>query len=296
MKKPLLLIILSLAVVITAGDFSIRFYRKAQQEKIFQGQIGELLALSGVDRVKEFHERVDLMRNFINKNSFHKIDAAFYATWRDDTKLAGEVIDYVKKGAAEPPHLECSTRSHLLLNMYRAAGYEARSIVVFRLAEELPSHTFVEVYDPAEKQWEIQDPDYNIYWRRIKIGPGPEKRTAISDMLGKYAAAEACGEGRCGPDHIARKVRIVPFLAPYFKIASIIDRERNERLSLYAPGVDPNATYKAGNRTGTFCALIAKNCRDGFMPAVQHPGKAGRGLIAPGTVLAETAAFPLAVK
>ena len=258
--------------VATASIFSIPAWRKFQRDRKYDVQLDQLLTASGVLAQTDFYTRVDRLRSFISENSVHKIDDDFYKIWRDETKVANAVLEHVRRPDQPLAHLECSTRSYLVGHLYEKLGYSVRTVVVFMPADKLPSHTFIEVLNPATKRWEIEDTDYNIYWRRnmnsnAQGAPDTAPRANIVDILKAPESSEPCNGDVCGA-RVKRDGRPVSeTLHPYLKIASILDRAKDFRATIYADAVDPKARYHYDGRFGKFCALIGKNCENGFLPA-----------------------------
>jgi hypothetical protein len=236
---------------------------KLKRDIVYERQVRTLLAASGAESKTDFHARADAVRIFVNDNSMHKMDKEFYAIWRDRTKVAGAVLDYSQGRAHQPAHLECSTRQDILHAMLESLGYRTRTVVLYKAAPDLPSHTFLEILNPQTQRWEVEDPAYDIYWRHRKSGA----RASIVDVMRNPKEFEPCGRKSCGWAQKSREGLKAKVLRPYFGIVTLIDRVRHVRVSLYAAGINPKAVYndKKG-APAPFCALKPKECRDGFIP------------------------------
>ena len=75
--------------------------------------VQEIISLLDLESTPEFHQRLDKVRTFINDNSIHKIDRAFWVNHANPSSFAAGLLAHAK-GVAEPVHMECSTRTNLL--------------------------------------------------------------------------------------------------------------------------------------------------------------------------------------
>lgn len=260
-KKHCFLAVLAIAVLAGVGFAARDTVADWRKERILSAQIQEILSLTKADEAADFHEKADGLRMLVTNNSQHRIDADFYKLWRDQTLIAGAVLDYMHGRRGELPHLECSARTGLLNHLYDAAGYRSRVIVLWAPDKNLASHTLLEVLNPETGRWEIEDPDHDVYWRNKKT----MLRASAPDLIADPEAHEPCDPQGCGWAYMeAHKPRAL-ILRPYLKIASLIDKPGDMRLTVYGEGVDPARSYTLNGETGTFCGLVQKNCRDGFM-------------------------------
>lgn len=257
-------IIVGLSLVLLLASIPLGFSKakELQKDRLYKEQIKELIKLSNVEKLTAFQERTDSLRTFIATNSSHNMDEEFYSIWRDQTAIANVVLAYIKGERKDLPHLECSTRTGLVASLYRELGYRTRGIVVFNTSDQLASHTLLEVQNPETKNWELQDTDYNIFWRHKESG----KRASIIDLMKDPQMHEPCNNSKpCGWDDGEAGHKNAENLLNYLGIASIIDKQINRRLSVYAKDTDPENIYNtAQNGTGSFCDVWKKNCRQGF--------------------------------
>lgn len=255
--------ILILAVAALAiGGF--RHWQKAVQAQHYQQIIGQLTEHAGLFGLAAAPSVVfDRARMFVNDHSTHNIDAAFFALWRAPERVATAVLAHAQGHLTEKPHLECSTRTHVLSGILRTLGFATRQVVLYDHTRQLASHTLLEVLNPQTQRWEIEDPDYDIYWRHKASG----KRASITAVVAAPEQHEPCGRAQCGWDQPSSEGQTPEFLRPYLHLASIIDKERPRRVSFYHAEFDPAQQFTYAERTGTFCELLRKNCRDGFVPA-----------------------------
>ena len=220
-----------------------------------------MVEMSAAPKAASASEKFDTVRTFIHDHSVHIIDDEFYANWRDRMKMALLVYGHASKQLDDYPHMECSTRASLMRDMLKSLGYRTRSVVISAPSKNLASHTFLEAYNPDTKQWEVQDPDYDIYWGNPQTGT----RASIIDVMNAPENFSPCGrDGVCAWNHTTREGTSAEILSLYLPIVTIIDKHAGERFTLYGHTVDPKATYTFNGKTGTFCETQKKNCKNGF--------------------------------
>jgi hypothetical protein len=202
--------------------------------------------------------RADAIRLFINTHSAHRIDDEFYSYWHDMPQM----MTMMDRRAARPspradraprPHMECSTRSVMMYHMLRLAGVEARFVVVHANRINRENHTFLEIKNPADGRWTVQDPDANVYWR---FDDG--RRAGVDDLLREPVrktfmpcrAAEDCGYD----DYINV---FVPHLG-----AALIINPRAERVTLLhnPQRIDWYHVMRSTRNEWRFCALYEGGC------------------------------------
>ena len=223
----------------------------------------ELTSLIAFDERDDFHARLDKVRVFVNDNSIHKIDEAFRATHASGS-FPASVLNYATGVSAEPPHMECSTRSNLMAGMLRSLGYRTRIVVVFDTDTNLQSHTFIDVMNPTTELWESQDADYDIYWRRNG------DRISVVDYSEEIDKIEPCGRSNCGWNHTSREGFKAKKLRNYIDIVSVTDKHAEKRFSRYTSRANLSRIYIKGSNRGTFCEIEAKRCDVGFDKALSH--------------------------
>lgn len=202
--------------------------------------------------------RADAIRLFVNAHSVHRIDDEFYSYWHDMPYL----MTMMDKRAALPaprvdraprPHMECATRSVMMYHLLRLAGIEARFVVVHANRINRENHTFLEVRDPADGRWTVQDPDANVYWR---FADG--RRAGVKDLLREPVrknfmpcrAAEDCGYN----DYI-------DVFVPHLAAALIIDPRADDVTLLHNPQrVDWYNVMRSTRNEWTFCVLYKGEC------------------------------------
>src|SRR6188472_510125 len=72
------------------------------------------------------HElRFEALRHFLHTHSRHVPDDEYRTLVGDAKAITSAIIDYAEGRRAEPPHLICGSRAHLLVDLYRRQGYRA---------------------------------------------------------------------------------------------------------------------------------------------------------------------------
>ncbi len=156
------------------------FPRSTVDQTIIKGLAQDLATYVGISPDESFHGKVDAVRTFIHSNSIHQIDAEFYSYWHDIPTLMTMLATYAKNPEASyQPHFECSSRSAVMYWLLKAFDIRSRMIVVYPFEDVVLSHTYLEVYNPETENWEIQDPDYNVYWVFSKTN----ERASTEDLL-----------------------------------------------------------------------------------------------------------------
>jgi hypothetical protein len=140
-------------------------------------------------------------------------------------------------------------------------GLATRRVDVYDAAN-LRSHTFLEVLNPDTGAWETQDPDYDIYWRRA----GSPERVSIAEAAGDLDNVVPCGRTGCRWSISSREGTRAELLRDYLDFIVVRERASSRRFTVHTARADPAKVYEHRSRTGTFCDVLAKNCRDGLFP------------------------------
>jgi hypothetical protein len=248
-----------LAAIVAVGWFAIGVIGEWRREQLADSYVKEIVARLDLGSTPGFSERLDKVRIFINDHSRHKMDAAFWANHGNPAAFAAGVLAHAK-GEAKPVHMECSTRSNLMGRILKELGYETRIIAIFDSHTNLKSHSFIEVLNPDTKQWETQDPDYDIYWRSKISG----ERVSLAEAAETMDEIEPCGRNACGWYNPSREGHKAENLKAYLDIISITEKEKSARHALYTSRADLARSYRKGSKTGLFCDVEAKRCQGGF--------------------------------
>ncbi len=246
-------------LVLGASWFAVKAIRERQAARQTNAQVQKIISFLDLKAMSDFHQQLDQLRGFINDHSVHKMDEAFFANRGNAAAYAEGVMAHAK-GAAEPVHMECSTRTNLMGLVLHEVGYQIRVVAIFNSRTNLNSHSFLEVMNPETGRWETQDADYDIYWR----SKDSDERISLADAAESIDGIEPCGREACGWDHESREGIKVKKLKPYLDIIGITDKRRDIRYALYTSRTDLNWTYRKGSKRGPFCQVEAKRCKQGF--------------------------------
>jgi len=250
----------SAAIVLAAAWFAVDWIGERQSVSQADAHVQEIISLLDLTAMLDFHQRLDKVRTFINDNSVHKPDKAFWANHGNAASFAAGVIAHARQTAPEPIHMECSTRSNLMVRILRALGYRTRIVAIFDSRTNLRSHSFLEVMNPETGRWETQDADLDIYWRSKDSG----ERISLADAAESIADIEPCGRNACGWDHQSREGLKAEKLKPYLDIIGISDKRSGMSYALYTSRADLGWIYSKGRKRGAFCEVEAKRCQQGF--------------------------------
>jgi len=227
----------------------------------YQAAAMEIVGLIELPPGADFHTKVDAVRTFINDHSRHEADAEFYADWRTPYVMAEKVVAYARGIRSAPAHMECSTRTALASAVLRGMGFATRRIDIYDAAT-LNSHSFLEVRNPDTGSWEVQDPDYDIFWRRASSA----ERVSTLEVAGRLEDVVPCGRTGCGWSISSREGIQAKDVRVYLDFIVVRERTPSRRFTMHTVRADPAKVYSYRSRTGTFCEVLAKNCRDGFFP------------------------------
>ena len=269
--KRLLLGIASSALIGGAIWLAVDWLYEKRMTARADAHVQEILSMLDLAAMPDFHQRLDKVRTFISDNSVHKIDGAFRANQGRPDSFLGGLLAHAKGTAAEPIHMECSTRTIAMERIFKALGYDTRIIAIFNsepsrrpqhAQENLRSHSFLEVMNPKTKRWETQDADYDIYWRSKSSG----ERISLADSAQSVDDIEPCSRSDCGWNY-ARKAEN---LIQYLDIVSITAKEKALRFAMYTSRAKLNRIYSKGRKRGTFCEVEAKRCKRGFYDITKY--------------------------
>jgi hypothetical protein len=250
--------------VIYLGGRAALDWRRA---RLMDDRADEIIALMRIPPQSDFHQTVDAVRMFINDHSQDKVDAVFRAMNGNKVAFADGVIAHARDPSLERVHMECSTRTNLFGRVLRRMGYETRTIALFKAKGGYTSHSFLDVLNPEAKRWETQDADYDLYWVSLASG----ERVSLAEAAGNLDDLRPCGRSLCGWDVVSRDGHRPKSLVKLLDILSVTSKERDVRYSVYTPRANVEQIFDIGGRTGTYCQVMAKRCRDGFHPIGEVP-------------------------
>jgi hypothetical protein len=136
----------------------------------YERDLASIVGLVHAQRFATERERADFVRDWVHRNSVHQIDAD-HDRYAFDTRRVLSMVWSTYRDGAEPAHLSCGPRALLMRRILEELGIESRVTMVFTDDfSEVMSHTFLGVYDRDSKRWEIQDPDFNVYYESAATG------------------------------------------------------------------------------------------------------------------------------
>ncbi len=148
------------------SPISLKEYEIIQQNeaKALESILSKIVQIIEQQKLSSATEQIDFIREFVYDNSIHKIDAEHrqYAwnTLRVLTMLYDFYHDHI-----HPPHLSCGPRALVMEAILQTVGIESRLVHIYTdNSRQLNGHTFLEVSNPDNHQWEVQDPDFNVYY------------------------------------------------------------------------------------------------------------------------------------
>jgi hypothetical protein len=122
----------------------------------------------------------DLAREFVYRNSVHGAPAGAEKRRQDLPTILSRLYAHEMGKEAEAPRLTCGPRALALHAILKRLGYACRIVSLFSDEyDNVRSHTFVEVQDPATQRWEVQDPDYNVVYVHDEGG----QRLSAEDLV-----------------------------------------------------------------------------------------------------------------
>ena len=263
--KRILAGVAGIAVMGGAVWFAADWFREQQRTRQTEAYVQEIVSLLDLPATPDFHQRIDKVRIFINDNSIHRIDEAFWASRGTEAYAAG-VLAHAKGLSTEPVHMECSTRSNLMTRILDALGYDTRIVAIFNSRTNLKSHSFLEVMNPETGRWETQDPDYDLYWQ----SKNSAERISLADKAEAIEKIEPCGRESCGWHHVSREGIRAEKLLNYLDIISVTAKRKTLRYALYTSRADLSTMYRKGSKHGTFCQVEAKRCKNGFFDITKY--------------------------
>lgn len=147
--------------------------------------IEEVIINLGVSARDPFFYKVDAFRDFVHSNSVsanHDFDQDLHPY---DTGGVIRALLEVDEGNREAIGLLCSSRANAMTGLLSQIGIQSRQVHVF--SEENGSHTFLEVKNPEDGRWYIQDPDYDLIWldkaKRQRLGLGEMLTLSLDDVV-----------------------------------------------------------------------------------------------------------------
>jgi len=131
---------------------------------------------------QDFHsetERIDFIRDWVYRNSIHKIDAE-HEEYAFDSSRVLFMLWHSYLTSKDYPHLSCGPRTYAMKAILDDLGISNRIIGIF--ADDyfgIKGHTFLEAFDRQTRNWEVEDPDFDISYIDIHN----RKRLPAADLI-----------------------------------------------------------------------------------------------------------------
>lgn len=261
-RYRILAVLGGVAVVVASGIAGADAYQDYRQEQQDRQAIAALVAQMEIPLTHGFHAVADYVRSYVWMHSKYQIDEEFYAHWGDTPVILAKIMAHARGDTDKRPHMECSSRSGITSMVLAYPGYRVRSVDIYKHASEYPAHSFIEVQNPETGAWEIQDTDFNMFWRRVADG----RRVGIAEIVAadKLSAFEPClDDAHCGWAVETRLGKSMANMRDRYGLAVVIDRVADERpLYVNRARFDWDTPVRInGHGALTYCAYRSKNCR-----------------------------------
>lgn len=112
-------------------------------------------------------ELIDMARWFVRNGFIGKYDVdVWYDENKYDTELVLETLyQHHLDPSSEPAHLDCQPSSRALASILNYFGFQTRLVALLTDDYDyVASHAMVEVLNPDSGKWELQDPQYNLFF------------------------------------------------------------------------------------------------------------------------------------
>lgn len=245
-KRPhlrgLLFVVAAIAMIAASWWLSQWRYEQKRQQR-FDANLAKIISLISIPVGSEPAASFDLVRRFIHGPSRDVMDEEFDKLRRNRNLSAEGMIAHAAGKRSEPVHLECSRRAALMSSVLRSLGYKTRVIYVFdtdaNSSGELKSHTFIDIFNPSTRNWESQDPHYNIFWKSVASGD----RVSVFEAPEDLSKIEPCDGKRCGWDLVSDEGKASAKIRGLIDIVSAVDKSANQRISRFTSRADRSRVF-----------------------------------------------------
>ena len=108
---------------------------------------------------------IDSIRNYVNRHSIHEEKSEEFRLYAFNTPVVIQKLVENFESGKSPPHLSCTPRAWAMRSILNDFGFKNRIIQLYFPGEdEMFSHTFLEVFNPETRLWEVHDPDINLIY------------------------------------------------------------------------------------------------------------------------------------
>ncbi len=205
---------------------------------------------------------LDSLRHCVHLNSVHTVDKEFHSTAKEGLfAFEKKVFSYSKGELEKKPHLECSTRSILLTDLYRELGYKARKILLVKRGDNFLEHIVTEVLNPLTKQYEIQDPSYDVHLKSLSTNHKLSIHEAIQLSENDFVPCNInndCSWGIVSPD----KKSAAKNIKPYFDLSyTNWNNKKQGQLIFNSKKFSPYDLFLNGGVEMSYCDKRPQHCK-----------------------------------
>lgn len=114
---------------------------------------------------KSHTEQINFIREWIFNNSIGEGDTNYVNAF--NTPKVIEDLFLASEKQEKKPALTCGPRAFAMEQILMMLGYQTRFVSIYFVnyyPDQIGSHSYVEVFNPDTKHWEINDPLNNIYY------------------------------------------------------------------------------------------------------------------------------------
>ncbi len=248
-SRKYLVIFLILAASVGGGYASYKGIIYWQKEFLINKWAKKKSDQHKIAEIEDFHTRIDYVRSLVVNNTIHQCDDKFFSYWRDMPRMLEMFFQHSTGESTEILQAECSVRAEFMKKLLEVYGDRVRSVSIYK--SPYNSHTFLEIFNQGANRWEIQDPDYDIFWIN-----GRGERASIEDLVSSAdlkANYNPCNKGVCSWSVTGKENQNAATLIPYLGLAV---RGRDNKVIL----LNRNRYKSKGGLPG-FCNAIPKNCK-----------------------------------
>lgn len=258
-----LAIITGLVLIIVVTEEALDIYAEKKENKAFAALAPDFISLCLEDTNRSDHSFIlGRLRQCVYDNSIHNIDEEFYAHWRAPTsdKLR-RIMNFAKGDVMEPPHMECSTRTEVLEELYLFMGYDTKVYNIVRPADDFPGHVLVEVLNPDTNEGELHDPTYNVSYNSLETGKRLNAMEVLETPLHKIAYCENagnCTQAEMREDDVLVSDKIRDYLGFFYHKPDTGNKDGI--LAINKSRFDPEQKFEVDGEMMTYCEKREKHC------------------------------------
>lgn len=149
--------------------------------------------------VDAFHQKVDGVQDYINRNSRHGSNSINLDT--DMEAVLNQLEANETNGTPDALMVQCGIRSELMMRLLRDINITSRLVGVWtdNGIDGSWGHAFIEVLNPQGK-WEAQDPTFNVHYLK-----SDGQRASASELIAMdESEITPCTNGQCGWAYVSQ--------------------------------------------------------------------------------------------